>query len=101
MRLFIAIEIAPEIREKITELISQMKPHLANAQWSRPEGLHITLKFLGNVPDELRKAIEDKLQKIETSSFSLTLKEIGIFPNPKSPRVLWTGIEAPPDLAQL
>jgi 2'-5' RNA ligase len=101
MRLFVAIEIAPEIRDRIMEFVSRIKPQLAGARWSRPEGLHITLKFLGNVATEKRSAIESKLGKITAMQFSLGVGDVGVFPNPKSPRVLWVGLKAPPDLALL
>ena len=101
MRLFVAIEIAPEIRDRINEFVSQIKPMLANARWSRPEGLHITLKFLGNVPDEKRSAIEDKLRGISAAQFSLSFSEVGVFPNAKSPRVLWVGVGTSGELARL
>ena len=101
MRLFVAIEIAPEIRERIADFVSSIKPSLTNVRWSRPEGLHITLKFLGNVSDEKLAAIKTQLQTIKASQFSLTVRDTGVFPNAKSPRVLWLGLDAPPALAQL
>jgi 2'-5' RNA ligase len=101
MRLFVAIEIAPEIRDRIMEFVSGIKPQLANARWSRPEGLHITLKFLGNVADEKRSKIESNLGDVTATKFWLSLGDVGVFPNPKSPRALWVGLKAPPDLAQL
>lgn len=101
MRLFVAVEILPEIRDQIAEFVSRLKPHLSNVRWSRPEGLHITLKFLGNVPGERRPAIEAKLQSINAQSFSLSVRDAGVFPNPKSPRVLWVGLHAAKDLADL
>lgn len=101
MRLFVAIEIAPEIRDRIMEFVSTIRPQLGNARWSRPEGLHITLKFLGNVPDEKRLTIEERLRKIGAPSFSMAIRDAGAFPNAKSPRVLWVGLDAPTDLARL
>lgn len=101
MRLFVAIEIAPEIRERIADFVSSIKPSLTSARWSRPEGLHITLKFLGNVSDEKLAAINARLQTIRASQFSLDVRDAGVFPNAKSPRVLWLGLDAPPALAQL
>jgi 2'-5' RNA ligase len=101
MRLFVAIEIAPEIRERLAALISEFQPKVANAAWVRPEGLHITLKFLGNVPDEKCSRIEDALQTIKAAPFSLSIANIGVFPNPRSPRVLWAGIDSGPELAAL
>lgn len=101
MRLFVAIEIAPEIRERIVDFIEQIKPHLGSARWSSPEGLHITLKFLGNVPDEKKHAIEECLTSVKNSRFSLNVAEIGLFPNSKSPRVLWVGVDPQKELAAL
>ncbi len=101
MRLFVAIEIAADIRKKIDAYISKLKPGLHNARWVRPEGLHITLKFLGNVADERRIEIERELTKIVTPKFSLTVRDVGVFPNTKSPRVLWAGLKAGHELGAL
>src|SRR5437763_2555931 len=83
MRLFVAIEVSPEIRNRISEFVNQAKHRLANARWVRPEGLHVTLKFLGNVADERRVSIESALQKVKARQFELSVRNIGFFPNPK------------------
>ena len=101
MRLFVAIEISAEIRRRLDDFVQQVQPRLPNARWVRPEGVHITLKFLGNVADERRSAIESALRHIEASRFEISLKDIGFFPNPRSPRVLWVGIESAPELETL
>jgi RNA 2',3'-cyclic 3'-phosphodiesterase len=101
MRLFVAIEISLEIRERIAEFVSRSKANIAGARWVRPEGMHITLKFLGNVPDEKINLIENVLRDVQARSFSLSVRNIGFFPNPKSPRVLSAGVDAGPELAQL
>jgi RNA 2',3'-cyclic 3'-phosphodiesterase len=101
MRLFVAIEIAPDIRKRIIDFMSQTQPRLTNARWVRPEGLHITLKFLGNVADERRSAIEQALRGIKATPINVSLQKIGLFPNPRSPRVLWVGVEAGPELGCL
>ena len=101
MRLFVAIEIIPEIRGRIAEFVEQVKPLLAGARWVRPEGLHVTLKFLGNVADERSNSIEQALRTVQAPSLFLSVRSIGFFPNPRSPRVLWTGIEAGPELTIL
>lgn len=101
MRLFIAIEIAPDIRERIAHFVERFKPEIRNARWVQPEGMHITLKFLGNVWDEKVAAIENVLRGIDCSKFALSLQDVGVFPNPRSPRVLWVGISAGPELANL
>jgi RNA 2',3'-cyclic 3'-phosphodiesterase len=101
MRLFVAVEIAPEIRDRLTGLVAQLRPSLASASWVRPEGLHITLKFLGNVPDEKLGAIKSALHSVKAAPFLLAITNVGVFPNPRSPRVLWAGIESGPELAAL
>lgn len=100
MRLFVAVEIPAEIREKIADFIARVKPRLDGARWVRPEGMHITLKFLGNVVDEKRGAIESALDTIKSLGFTLSLQNIGVFPTPRSPRVLWIGIDSGPELAR-
>ncbi|HWY67637.1 MAG TPA: RNA 2',3'-cyclic phosphodiesterase [Terriglobales bacterium] len=99
--MFVAIEISADIRRRITEFMNRTQPQLTNARWVRPEGLHITLKFLGNVADQQGGAIEAALRGIEAPQFEVSLQNIGVFPNPRSPRVLWVGIESGPDLCSL
>ena len=101
MRLFVAIEIDARIRKRIEEFVSGLKPLLTNARWVRPEEMHITLKFLGNVAEEMRTSIESALQGIRVGSFDITVHDIGFFPNPKSPRILWLGAQAGPELLKL
>jgi len=101
MRLFVAIEIPSGIREKILDFISALKPAIQGARWVQFDGLHVTLKFLGNVADEKRGAIESALRTIKRPSFTISLQNTGVFPAPKYPRVLWIGIDSGPDLAAL
>ena len=101
MRLFVALEIAAQIRNHLADFVARIKPQIGEARWSRPDALHITLKFLGHVPDEKRHAIEERLGRVEAGAFSLSLREVGVFPNLKSPRVIWVGVQAPRDLARL
>jgi len=101
MRLFVAIEIEHEIRERINEFASSVRAKVPGARWVRPEGLHITLKFLGNVAETRRAEIEHALRSVRGHSFALSLRHLGAFPNARSPRVLWVGIESGPDLERL
>jgi 2'-5' RNA ligase len=101
MRLFVAIEIAPDIREKIQAYVSRLEPKLQNARWARSEGLHITLKFLGNVTDDRVAHIERELSNVIGAKFSIRVHGVGVFPNLRSPRVLWAGLEAGPELGSL
>jgi 2'-5' RNA ligase len=76
-----------------------MRPYAPDVRWVGPETFHITLQFLGetNRLDEIRRA----LQHVRGTSLSLNFCGTGFFPNPKSPRVFWVGIESDENLQQL
>jgi 2'-5' RNA ligase len=101
MRLFVAIEIEPNIRDRITRFMEQLKPNIPGARWSRPEGLHITLKFLGHVADEKVPPIQSALERIQGASFPVAIESIGLISNERLPRVLWVGVTAEAELARL
>jgi 2'-5' RNA ligase len=102
MRIFIAIEIPQVIRTAIAELINSLKPAANNVRWSRPEGLHITLKFLGEVEPSRIDEVTHALSAVHsTPPFSVAIQSAGYFPNERSPRVVWLGIQAGAELPQL
>lgn len=95
IRSFIAIEIPEGIKKGLFEIQEKLKKTGADVGWTRPDGIHLTLKFLGEVDEvrliDVQKAVE-KASK-EFSPFVLEVSGIGIFPNTRSPRVLWIGIK--------
>ena len=95
MRCFIAIDIPPEVKENVGRLINDLRPYSTGVRWVRPEGIHITLRFLGEVKDkllpELHTSIRAALEGI--GPFQIHLKGTGVFPDYRRPRVLWIGIE--------
>jgi 2'-5' RNA ligase len=95
MRSFIAVKISPDQREKLADLIKNLKKSGAEVKWVKPENLHITLKFLGEVDEKGLPNIFDSLEKSLTNeqSFQFNLKGLGCFPNLHRPRVIWVGIE--------
>jgi RNA 2',3'-cyclic 3'-phosphodiesterase len=102
MRTFVAIDIPPEIRDGIRELIATLRRAPSNVRWSRPEGLHITLKFLGEIPPDKVDSVKLTLQSLPAAEpIAVSITGAGFFPNERAPRVLWLGIEAGPELAQL
>ena len=101
MRLFIALDLSAEIHEQISAFISKMKPRAPNLRFVRPEGLHVTLKFLGEVPATKLDLLKAALGQIEHSAFPLTVENLGFFPDAKRPRIFWAGISTPPDTASL
>jgi len=94
MRLFIAIELPPEIKQGIAKVQEQFRSEGATAGWTRPEGLHLTLKFLGEVPEEKVAEIVAALSGAakKTGRLYLSIAGAGAFPNTKNPRVLWLGV---------
>ncbi|HUI67171.1 MAG TPA: RNA 2',3'-cyclic phosphodiesterase [Nitrospirota bacterium] len=94
MRTFIAIEIPAEIITEMAKVQDELKRSGADAGWTRPEGIHLTLKFLGEVPEAMIEEIKSALvQAAEaTGRFRLKIAGAGAFPNPKKPRVVWLGV---------
>jgi 2'-5' RNA ligase len=97
MRLFLAVEIPPQEQKQIYESLSPLRKQWPKIRWISSDNLHITLKFLGEVPEALipkvKKCAEDCISDMGLGSFKLTFSQIGAFPRPKSPRVIWCGVE--------
>jgi 2'-5' RNA ligase len=94
MRLFIAIEIPDEIKESLIEAQRSLKGSGVEASWPRPEGIHLTLKFLGEVAEPRIPEMMKSLQQAATGTgpVRLELSGAGTFPNPKNARVAWVGL---------
>jgi len=104
MRTFIAIDLDKGIKEALSALIDQLKERSKNIRWIRREAMHLTLKFLGEIKEEKVPETENTLEKVVRNyqPFSLKIKGTGYFPlKKKSPRVLWTGVEADETLPSL
>jgi 2'-5' RNA ligase len=95
VRCFIAIELPDEIRRGLRELQAQLKAAgQAPVKWVEPENIHLTLKFLGNVAadriDGIALAMTEAVRG--TSPFSLEVRELGVFPNPRRVQIVWVGV---------
>ena len=101
MRIFIGIDLANEIREKIARFLDGVRGFAPDLRWVRPESLHITLKFIGEQKPEQVEAISDRMRRVEGSAIEIRLGGHGFFPTAKSPRVFWIGIQAGPELGEL
>ena len=96
IRSFIAIELPEEVKTGLNRLQAELKlPQHTFVKWVAPEGIHLTLKFLGNISPqkvaEIINVMEQASQGI--SPFQLQITEVGAFPNMRQPRVLWLGIK--------
>jgi 2'-5' RNA ligase len=101
MRLFVALDLEEEIRNRIQNFINQVRQLAPDVRWVNPESLHVTLKFIGEKPDSMVKQIEDTLAYIKGVPIELRFWKTGFFPTLRSARVFWVGIEAGAGLMQL
>ncbi len=92
MRLFLGIFPPEEVQKRIYEELGEARRKIKGVKWEPPEKLHITLRFLGEVPDRKIKEITERLKEIEYREFDVELKGIGFFPNERRPRVIWVGM---------
>ncbi|HYP27893.1 MAG TPA: RNA 2',3'-cyclic phosphodiesterase [Blastocatellia bacterium] len=99
IRTFICIEIPESIKERIRGLQQSLRRIDAQASWVKPENIHLTLKFLGDVESTRIERVRDGVERASgsTSRFQVTVGGAGCFPSPKSPRVLWVGLSGMPD----
>ena len=95
MRSFIAIELPETIKKALAEFQQELGKCGADVRWTRSENIHLTLKFLGNVEEDKADVIAEKIKGTckGQSGFKLGISGTGVFPNNRSPRVLWAGIE--------
>jgi len=102
VRLFVALEIPPAVRENLAGLIRDLRAIAPQPKWVRPENLHITLKFIGEVADTKLEAIRQALGEVRSEApVTLDFRGLGFFPNEKYPRVFWAGMEASANLKGL
>ena len=101
MRLFVALDIEQQARNRIHHFMEEIRGLARGVRWVKPESLHVTLKFIGEQPDANVSKIEDALRAVSASSFPLSFRGSGFFPTEKSARVFWIGIEAWPALGEL
>jgi RNA 2',3'-cyclic 3'-phosphodiesterase len=99
MRMFVALDIDAAIRERIGEFRNQMRQVAPDVRWVGPETFHVTLQFLGET--KKLEQIQQALRQVKGSQITLTFRHTGFFPNPKSPRVFWVGIESEQSLQEL
>ncbi len=103
MRLFAGIPIVDQARREIVTLLGGLRESGWPVRWVHEEGLHLTLKFYGEVASERLEVIEETVRFAADCAgpVSLRLDQLGAFPSAARPRVLYLGIEAPPGLGLL
>jgi len=95
IRAFIAIELNKEIHDYLANIQNELKQARADVKWVKPENIHLTLKFLGNMDISQINQIKKILAEISQgeNEFSIELSRVGAFPKLKYPRAIWIGIE--------
>lgn len=103
MRLFVAFEVAAQIRSDIARRIAAMRSELPSARWVAEENLHLTLCFLGNVDAERISELGRSLVRAFQGGrpMELGIESCGMFPVGGRPRVGWVGVRSSGDLAGL
>jgi 2'-5' RNA ligase len=101
MRLFVALDIPQDIRERIAQFQHGLQSLAPDVRWVGTETFHVTLKFIGEVPHEHLDGYKKALADVRSQRFPVSFREYGFFPTARSARVFWVGIEAPEDLQQL
>ncbi len=102
IRAFIAIDLSPEIHQKLEEVLENYQAQLpkVSIRWVAVKNIHLTLKFLGDVSLSNISILTDMIQA-EVSNhyqFEISVGGSGAYPNLRQPRVIWVGVEAPQEL---
>ncbi len=96
LRTFVAVELPQDVLAALGRSQRSLDARLRSRalRWTRPEGIHLTLKFLGDTPTELLPEVERRLQEslAGVPPFGLELAPLGVFPNARATRVVWVGL---------
>ena len=95
MRCFIAVSFPEELKKGIFTIQGKFKTSGADVSWTRPEGMHLTLKFLDEVEEKRVPKIEAAINRAVSGikPFSLNVSGMGTFPDMRRPRVVWIGFK--------
>jgi 2'-5' RNA ligase len=101
MRLFVALDVADDIRARIQGFVEGVSGFAPEARWVRPDSLHLTLKFIGEKPDDFMEKIKLALLAVKSEPLQFTFRAYGFFPSPRRPRIFWIGVDSDPHLGSL
>ncbi len=104
MRCFIAIDISDDVRRSISAIINNCSKYSNDSiRWISSENIHLTLKFLGEVNEDIIFKIKESLESVckKHGVFKINVKGVGVFPSPKYANVLWAGVEDSEQLKSL
>ena len=95
IRSFLAFDLPPQIRQVLGDAFEKVKKTSIDARWVRPEGIHLTVVFMGDVREEDLSPMGEFIGAVcsRYGPFTVALEGMGCFPNSRNPRVLWLGVE--------
>ena len=97
IRAFLAVSLDPSIQQTLTQIQNEFKTLGCDVKWVKPHNIHLTLKFFGDIEkkqlNDIIDAVTDVLQG--TSIMTASLSTLGTFPNLRSPKVVWVGLNDP------
>jgi RNA 2',3'-cyclic 3'-phosphodiesterase len=102
VRLFVALDVPEQTGRALCALLEDFREICRGARFVRPEGIHVTLKFIGHIDDAKVPEIQEVLSRVhQERAIDIAFREFGFFPNEKHPRVFFVGIHAGLELASL
>jgi 2'-5' RNA ligase len=94
MRAFLAFDISHEVIERLVESQQELRDTRADVGLVGKDNLHFTVKFLGEVPDEVVNTVDGRVAGLSLSSFEVRMEGVGVFPDVQRPRIVWAGVAA-------
>ena len=103
VRAFVAVDLDAAARERLIGAMEALRPQLGGVKWVRPEGLHLTLRFLGASAEGALDCLKPRLASAASRcrAAEARLTGLGLFPERGAPRVLWVGLDFKPSLRAL
>lgn len=87
-RLFVSLSLPGPCQDALAELMTPIE----GVRWTRPEQLHLTLRFLGDILEEQTQRMVAALQTVRVEPFLLPIEGVGVFPPRGNPKILWAGL---------
>ena len=97
LRLFVGIGFPPELKLQLS-LLCRGVP---GAKWVDPGNFHLTLRFIGEISEDVAADVDDALSRLRARRFTLNIAGTGVFGGGDKPRSLWAGVERSPELVGL
>ena len=96
VRSFISIPVSKEGIEVLERAVKRLDSEIGGqVRWVRPRGIHLTLKFMGDIPASTLERVLEALPEVTSAftPFEISMSGLGVFPNSRRPRVLWAGLD--------